>query len=368
MGRDYYNILGVSRSASEDEIRKAYKKSALKWHPDRNLDKKTEAEAKFKDINEAYEVLSDTKKKQIYDQYGEEGLKMGAGNGGGGGGFPEGFSGFSATDPFKIFEQFANMHGGGGGGGRGGGFQSFGGGGGGGDDFGFGGSPFGGGSFGGGSPFSSFNFGGGGGGPSFQSQNQGYGHSGFGGGGERKKAGTKEVEIKCTLEEFYKGVTKKERLTRTTYETGQRKTEEKTFDVQIKPGWKNGTRITFHGDGDSTGPGVAPGDLCFKIVQIPHPHYSRDGHDLVYLARINLSQALTGIKLKVPDLTGKSHEVLIRDVISPSYEHKIIGAGMPKPKTPDQHGDMIVRFSIQFPSHIKDSDKPVLKQILSSAY
>jgi DnaJ-class molecular chaperone len=67
----------------------------------------------------------------------------------------------------------------------------------------------------------------------------------------------------------------------------------------------------------------------------------------------------------VPDLSGKSHEVLIRDVISPTYEYRIRGAGMPRPKTPDQHGDMIVRFAIQFPAHVKDTDKPVLKQILS---
>lgn len=72
-----------------------------------------------------------------------------------------------------------------------------------------------------------------------------------------------------------------------------------------------------------------------------------------------------GIKLKVPDLSGKSHEVQIREVISPTYEHRIHGAGMPRPKTPDQFGDIIVRFAIQFPAHVKDSDKPILKQILS---
>jgi DnaJ-class molecular chaperone len=358
MGKDYYSILGISKNASEAEIKKAYKKSALKWHPDRNLDKKAESEAKFKDINEAYEVLSDTQKKTIYDKYGEEGLKAGGGGGPQGGGFqgfPEGFGGFQAGDPFKIFEQFAQRQRGGGGGG----FQGFNMGGNGGefnDDFSdfFGGQGFGG-------------MGGGGGGRSnpfqSQSQNTGFGHSGF---GRPKQAAPVEKELKCTLEELYKGCTKMEKLNRLSFDNnGQRQQQEKLLEVQIKPGWKNGTKITFHKEGDSTGPGIERGDICFKIVQIPHPYYTRDGHDLIYLARISLAQALTGIKLKVPDLSGRNHEVVIRDVISPSFEHRIKGAGMPKPKTPEQFGDVVVRFTIQFPSTIKDSDKPLLKQILS---
>lgn len=351
MGKDYYAILGLGKNASETDIRKAYKKMALKWHPDRNTGNKVESEAKFKDVNEAYEVLSDPQKKTIYDQYGEEGLKAGAGGmPRGSGGIPEGFTGFTAGDPFKIFEQFARQRNarGGGGGGGGASFHSFGM-----DDFGdFGGA---------GSPFGGFasSFGGMGG----QPFNQGFGHSGFG--NQRRKAETVEYEVKCTLEDLYRGCSKMEKITRTSYETGQRQQQEKFIEVQIKPGWKNGTKITFHNEGDSSGPGVAPGDICFKVTQIPHPHYTRDGHDLVYLARISLSQALTGIKLKVPDLSGKSHEVQIREVISPTYEHRIHGAGMPRPKTPDQFGDIIVRFAIQFPAHVKDSDKPILKQILS---
>merc|ERR1712137_599241 len=86
MGKDYYKILGVARGASDDEIKKAYRKLALKYHPDKN--QTSGAEEKFKQIGEAYDVLSDSKKKQIYDQYGEEGLKggMGGGSSGGAGG------------------------------------------------------------------------------------------------------------------------------------------------------------------------------------------------------------------------------------------------------------------------------------------
>jgi hypothetical protein len=133
MGTDYYKLLGVSKDASEDELKKAYKKMALKWHPDRNQGSE-EASKKFKEISEAFEVLSDKQKRTIYDQFGEEGLKggggppPGAGAGGnpfasfGGGGFPGGGGstftftsgpgggfgggggGFNPSDPMKIFE------------------------------------------------------------------------------------------------------------------------------------------------------------------------------------------------------------------------------------------------------------------------
>lgn len=116
---DYYKVLNVSRDASEAEIKKAYRKSALKWHPDKNLDNRETAERNFKRLAEAYEVLSDSRKRQIYDQYGKEGLVNGGGGGGGGGfeGFPGGFFGggfspfggmfgFSFRDPNDVFKEF----------------------------------------------------------------------------------------------------------------------------------------------------------------------------------------------------------------------------------------------------------------------
>lgn len=135
-GKDFYRVLGVPRSASQQQIKKAYRKLSLKWHPDKNQDKKEQAQKKFMAISEAYEVLSDQEKKAIYDRHGEEGLKQNAGGGGGGGGF-------QGQDPFEMFRSF--FGGGGGGGGRagaGGSGMKF--------NFGAGGSPFGEGGFGGG--------------------------------------------------------------------------------------------------------------------------------------------------------------------------------------------------------------------------
>ncbi len=129
--RDYYEILGVTKSATAADIKAAYRKLALQWHPDKNADKKQEAEEKFKEINEAYQVLSDPKKKQTYDQFGHAAFDPASGMGGSPftGGFQQGpftwsysssggqgFEGFDFNDPFSVFEQFF-----------GGGFSGFGG-------------------------------------------------------------------------------------------------------------------------------------------------------------------------------------------------------------------------------------------------
>ncbi len=126
--RDYYDILGVSKTATEAELKSAYRKMALKWHPDRNQDKKEEAETQFKEINEAYQVLSDAKKRQMYDQLGHSAFEQSGGGAAGGGAGGNPFAGgfrqggpftwsynttgggqqpdFDVGDPFEIFEQF----------------------------------------------------------------------------------------------------------------------------------------------------------------------------------------------------------------------------------------------------------------------
>lgn len=107
MGKDYYKILGLAKGASDDDIKKAYRKLALKYHPDKN--KEAGAEEKFKEVAEAYEILSDPKKKEIFDKYGEDGLKMGAGGGGGPGPQSAGPGPYAHTwsgDPNETFKMF----------------------------------------------------------------------------------------------------------------------------------------------------------------------------------------------------------------------------------------------------------------------
>ncbi|XP_034997863.1 dnaJ homolog subfamily B member 6b isoform X1 [Hippoglossus stenolepis] len=105
---EYYQMLGVQRNATQEDIKKAYRKLALKWHPDKNPDNKEEAERKFKELSEAYEVLSDESKRNIYDRYGKEGLSAGGGGGGGGGGHYNHYGGGSFTfrNPEDVFREF----------------------------------------------------------------------------------------------------------------------------------------------------------------------------------------------------------------------------------------------------------------------
>ena len=233
-GKDFYDTLGIPRGANETEIKKAYRKLAMKWHPDKNAEGKEQAEKKFKAVSEAYEVLSDPGKKKTYDQFGEDGLKDGLGGGGGGGG------GFNPQNAEDIFAQFFS-----GGGGR---------------------MPGGGGGFGGGG------FGGGGmpGGFGGMPGMGGHGH----GHGQRqperappapkKKAEPIEQVLRLTLEEMFYGVTKNLKLTRTVLTGGRESRVAETLSIDVKPGWKRGTKITFPEKGDE-----APG------AYFPSPYKSR---------------------------------------------------------------------------------------------
>jgi DnaJ-class molecular chaperone len=361
MGKDYYKILGVSKSASEDEIKKAYRKMALKYHPDKNKD--PGAEEKFKSCAEAYEVLSDKRKREIYDQVGEEGLKAGAGAGGG---FPGGANGqqngqsFSYQfhgDPYETFKQF---------------FQSDG-------------------------MFSSmsFNSGGGGGNPmsamfgdfedmdtdSCQGGRGGFTRmngAGFPGGfftssGGQPNMSTKKLrqdppierELPVSLEEILTGCTKKMKITRrVTQPNGHMIKEDKILTINVKPGWKSGTKITFNQEGDQS-PNALPADVIFIIKDKPHQYFKRDGSDIKYTAKISLKEALTGgAVVRVPTLDSEPVSLALRDIVKPTTQKRLSGRGLPLPKEPNKRGDLVVQFDIQFPTTLSDPTKQILADLL----
>jgi len=338
MGKDYYNILGVSKTAKDDELKKAYRKLALKYHPDKN--KAASAEDKFKEINEAYEVLSDEKKRRIYDQVGEEGLKNGAG------GMPghnqQNFNGanfhFSSSDPRETFSKVF-------GGGKG-------------FDFGdiFGGGM---GGFGDGVEDMDVEYIGG---------KPGFGGMPYGGGKARKiQDPALERDLPVSLEELLTGKEKKMKITKKIFkEDGGSSLEEKILKINIKPGWKAGTKITFSKEGDVI-PGRSPADVIFKIVDKPHHHFKRDGANLIYTHKIDLKDALCGTMFEVPTLQGSKIKVdCSRDILKPNQTRRLQGYGLPHSKSPDRKGDIIINFDVRFPDELSDSSRAMIRQALSA--
>jgi len=329
MGRDYYGILGVPRDAGADDIRKAYRKAALRWHPDKNQERKEEAEAKFKDIAEAYDVLSDPEKRQIYDQFGEEGLKGGAqgadgataGAPGGARG-PAGFSYHFSGDPNDMFARFFKDS-----------FQRS-------ESFGE-------------SPFDGFGglFGG------FPG-----GAAGAMPGGERR-ARPAVFELPCSLEELYNGTTKKMKVTRAS--TTLKRPSETVLEISVKPGWKAGTKVTFPGEGDEIGNTGAAQDVVFVIREKRHPLYSREGSNLLHHRKVPLVDALCGFKFELDHLEpGKTLRVTVNDMVTPTYTKVIRGKGMPSSKDPNVRGDLVVTFDIVYPQKVSAETRDQLRNIL----
>ncbi|KAG2768664.1 hypothetical protein JG687_00013723 [Phytophthora cactorum] len=358
MGKDYYATLNVAKGATDDELRKAYRKLALKWHPDKNPNNSDEAQKKFQEIGEAYEVLSDKKKREIYDMYGEEGLKgqpagpegpeggMPGGMGGMGGmpggftyttstnGFPGGggFS-FHSTDPSKIFEQFfgtSNPH------------EAE------------GSDPM-------ASMFGDMGFGG----------MHGMRSGGFGGrdpfGQQRQpRAQQLKSELEVPLEQLYTGCTKKLKITRKVHDpsSNQMREEQKILEINVKPGWKDGTKVTFEGQGDAL-PGRPAQDIVFVIKQKPHNKFKRDGDNLLYHAKLSLRDALLGSgTLTIKTLDGREVPVPLGGVIAPGTQIVIAGEGMPLQKRPSQRGNLVVEFDVQFPTKLTEAQKNMVRQAL----
>ena len=270
MGKDYYKILGCSKGASDDELKKAYRKMALKYHPDKNKEKG--AEDKFKEVAEAYDVLSDPKKKQVYDQFGEEGLKGGMPGGSSSGG---NYSYSFQNDPHEMFKMFF------------------------GDE-----NPFG--------SFFSSGFGPGGstqqfqyGGDPMETDHDPFGmggnpfgmagsrQSGFGGMRPQQKTQDPPIQydLQVSLEDINKGVTKKMKITRKVLNPDGRSTrpEDKVLTIEVKPGWKEGTKITFPKEGDQK-PHSIPADIVFIIKDKPHKIFKREGPDMRFKAKLGLRE------------------------------------------------------------------------------
>ncbi|KAJ7947021.1 DnaJ subfamily B member like [Quillaja saponaria] len=337
MGVDYYKVLQVDKSASDDDLKKAYRKLAMKWHPDKNPNNKKEAEAKFKQISEAYEVLSDSQKRAIYDQYGEEGLKgqVPPPDAGGASFFQTGegpttfrFNPRNANDIFAEFFGSSSPFGGmGGGGGMRGGSRSFGGMF--GDDI-----------------FSSF----GEARPMSQAP---------------RKASPIENTLPCSLEELYKGTTKKMKISREIADaSGKTLPVEEILTIEVKPGWKKGTKITFPEKGNEQ-QNVIPADLVFIIDEKPHSTFTRDGNDLVVTQKISLAEALTGYTVHLTTLDGRSLTIPINSVIHPNYEEVVPREGMPIPKEPSRRGNLRIKFNVKFPTRLTSEQKAGIKKLLA---
>jgi len=330
MGRDFYNILGIQKGATDNEIKKAYRKMALKYHPDKNQE--AGAEAKFKDISSAFEILSDKEKREVYDKYGEEGLQR---NGGGGCG------GFGNADPNDIFRMF---FGGGGGMGGMGGKSNF--------------------------NFSmndlddddddmggfSFNFGG--------------GHPGMRQRSRRQQAPLKpgedlEYDLNVALPDLYKGATKRMKIGRKRRSPhGQYINDEKVLTIDIKPGWKEGTKITFNKEGDEK-PGHHAGNIIFIIKQkADSSGFSRDGNDINHTIEIPLKKALLGGETSFRHIDGSLQSFDLTPIEQSTFVQTIPGKGMPISKKPGTHGDLRLSFKVQFPKNLTDSDRHRLASVL----
>lgn len=323
-GRDFYKILGVGKDASEYEIKRSFRKLAIKMHPDKNVDDK-DATKNFQDLREAFEVLSDPKKRKLYDEGGEERLKkMTSGSQG------------SGMDPFESFF---------------------------GDFFGFGGN---------------------------NNENK-----------ETPRGADVIVDLWVTYEELYVGQFVELQRVKPVYKPakGTRKcncrqemitrqlgpgrfqmmqqtvcdecpnmeltTQEKTLEVEVEPGMKEGAEQKFHGEGEPHIDGD-PGDLKVRIKTLPHQIFERRGDDLYTNATISLSDALTGFTISLKHLDGHIVKVNREKVTWPGAKVRKSNEGMPNYDNNHIKGALYITFDVDFPKgEISQEDKETIRQILS---
>ncbi len=308
-GKDYYKILGVSKNASPEEIKRAYRKLALKYHPDKNKGNK-EAEAKFKEINEAYAVLSDPEKRKQYDTFGADGFQ----------------SRFSQEDIFRGFDFNSIFREFGFGGGRANSIfsQIFGGMGGGRHEFHSTGSPF-------DSPFGNFH-----------SRAQGI------------KGQDLVYELTLPLDEVAKTTNKI-----ISYEIdGHRK----TVSVKVPAGIANGQKLRLPGKGQPGIHGGPPGDLYIQIRVLDHPLFRRENDDLYVKKTITYSQAVLGTEIEVPTIDKKTLKLKIPPGTQPNAKFRLPGYGLPHMKGSGR-GDAYVEISILVPKKITKRQEELIREL-----
>jgi len=325
--KDYYKTLGVKKNASADEIKKAYRKLARKYHPDVNKGDKA-SEEMFKDINEAYEVLSDEDKRGKYDQFGAEWQQFSRAGGrpedfnwGQWGGQPGGRPGgaqYRTVSP----EEFEQMFG------RGAGGSGF-------------------------SDFFETLFG--------AMGNPGGARQGFGGnftssdygdlfGGARQAPAQsldQEHPIQVTLEEAFQGTTRTLQ-----WENGKR------VEARIPRGVRTGSKVRLSGQAGGDG---RAGDLYLKVEVLPHAVYERDGDDLRMSLAVDLFTVLLGGKVSVPAI-DKAVNLSIPEGTPNGKVFRLAKLGMPKLRQPDERGDLYVSVAVDLPRRLSEEEKRLVEQ------
>ncbi len=314
MAEDYYQLLGVDKKAGTEEIKKAYRKLALKWHPDRNPNNKNQAEEKFKKISEAYAVLSDQEKRNQYDTYGSADQFR---------------QKYSQEDIFKNFDLNDLLRGfgfdlGGSGGrstrtGSGGGSRRRGG-----PQQGF-------------DPFADL-FGGGG---------QSYGHM-------PQQGQDLQYNLSITLEESVTGVEKKLAL--------QREDRVDEINVKIPAGISTGKKLRLMGKGGHGIDGGIAGDLYLNITILAHPLFARDGNDIYFEKSINFTQAVLGTSIDVPTIDGATKRLKIPPGTQNNTKIRMKGYGVPGLKGAVK-GDQYVKINVMVPKHITEKQSLIVKQL-----
>lgn len=301
--KDYYKLLGVERGAKTEEISKAYKKLARKYHPDLNPGNK-EAEEKFKEINEAYEVLKDPEKRKLYDQLGPD---------------------WQHGQQFQNGQGFENMH------------------------FNFNGQNVDGADF---SDFFESIFGGGG-------RNARGGHFGpdpFGGFSSRPRRGRDvEAELPLTLEEVMRGGKRNVTL--------QMPQGPKTLEVNVPAGIRDGAKLRLSGQGDPASGGGTPGDLFLRIRYQPHARFKVDGENIHCDVALAPWEATLGARVPVPTLEGEV-ELNIPAGSSSGRKFRLRGKGL---GTAAKRGDLLVRVMIRVPAELTAEERELWERLAATS-